>query len=171
MRDVFRKGDAWFRTGDLAYRDARGYYYFVDRVGDTFRWKGENVSTTEVSEAIAIFPGVRQANVYGVKVPGYDGRVGMAALDVDDATNFDLAALRDHIAAQLPIYARPIFLRFHRDLAITGTFKLIKTDLVAEGFDVARIADPVYFDDRERGAFRRIGPEFIDELLAGTIKL
>ena len=151
------EGDAWFRTGDLhAPRRARAIIYFVDRIGDTFRWKGENVSTTEVSEAIATFPGVREANVYGVSVPGYEGRAGMAALVVDDADHFDLAGLRAHIAAHLPAYARPVFLRFRRDLDMTGTFKQKKTELVAEGFDPALSDDPIYFDDRSLGAYARV---------------
>jgi fatty-acyl-CoA synthase len=171
LRDVFREGDAWFRTGDLLRRDAAGYYYFVDRIGDTFRWKGENVSTTEVGEAIATFPGVREANVYGVAVPGNEGRAGMAALVVDGADQFDLAGLRAHIAAHLPPYARPVFLRFRRDLDMTGTFKQKKTDLVAEGFDLPQGADPVYFDDRTTGAYARVGPTLVAALRAGAIKL
>ncbi|MGA2793741.1 MAG: long-chain-acyl-CoA synthetase, partial [Roseiarcus sp.] len=115
LRDVFRKGDAWFRTGDLLRRDASGYYYFIDRIGDAFRWKGENVSTTEVAEAVAAFPGVRQANVYGVCAPGHEGRAGMAALVVEGGDDFDLSGLRAHIAERLPAYARPVFLRFRRD--------------------------------------------------------
>ena len=142
LRDVFGAGDAWFRTGDLMRRDAAGYYYFVDRIGDTFRWKGENVSTTEVAEAIATFPGVREANVYGVAVPGYEGRAGMAALVVDGAPDFDLPGLRAHIATHLPTYARPVFLRFRRDLEMTSTFKQKKTELVAEGFDLPPEAIP-----------------------------
>ena len=97
LRDVFEKGDVWFRTGDLMRKDARGYFYFVDRIGDTFRWKGENVSTTEVAEAMGTFEGVQDANVYGVSVPGRDGRAGMAAIVVAD--NVNLTALRDHLAA------------------------------------------------------------------------
>jgi fatty-acyl-CoA synthase len=171
LRDVFRDGDAWFRTGDLLRRDGAGYYYFVDRIGDTFRWKGENVSTTEVSEAIATFPGVREANVYGVAVPGNEGRAGMAALVVDGVDQFDLAALRAHIAAHLPPYARPVFLRFRRDLDMTGTFKQKKTELVAEGFDLPEGADPVYFDDRALGAYAPITSRFVAALRAGSIKL
>jgi fatty-acyl-CoA synthase len=171
LRDVFREGDAWFRTGDLLRRDASGYFYFVDRIGDTFRWKGENVSTTEVAEAIAIFPGVQEANVYGVSVPGHEGRAGMAALVVEDATSFDLPGLRAHIAAHLPAYARPVFLRFRRDLDVTGTFKLKKTDLVAEGFDIASGGDPVYFDDRTLGAYVAVTADFALALRAGSVKL
>ena len=171
LRDVFREGDAWFRTGDLLRRDASGYFYFVDRIGDTFRWKGENVSTTEVAEAIAIFPGVQEANVYGVSVPGHEGRAGMAALVVEDAPSFDLAGLRAHIAAHLPAYARPVFLRFRRDLDVTGTFKLKKTDLVAEGFDLPDGGDPVYFDDRTLGAYVPVTADFALALRAGSVKL
>ncbi len=91
LRDVFKKGDVWFRTGDLMRRDEHGYFYFVDRIGDTFRWKGENVSTGEVGEVLAAAPGIREANVYGVSVPGAEGRAGMASLVVDG--DFSLDAL------------------------------------------------------------------------------
>jgi fatty-acyl-CoA synthase len=152
-------------------RDAAGYYYFVDRIGDTFRWKGENVSTTEVSEVIATFPGVREANVYGVSVPGYEGRAGMAALVADGADHFDLAGLRAHVAAHLPAYARPVFLRFRRDLDMTGTFKQKKTELVAEGFDPSLGDDAIYFDDRSLGAYARVTADFAPALRAGLVKL
>ena len=99
LRDVLKKGDLWFRTGDLMRRDEHGYFYFVDRVGDTFRWKGENVSTNEVSEAINMAPGILEANVYGVHVPGSEGRAGMAALVVDG--DFDL----DGLPAQMHVHA------------------------------------------------------------------
>ena len=131
LRDVFEPGDAWFRTGDLMRTDASGFFYFVDRIGDTFRWKGENVSTSEVAEAITAFPGVIEATVYGVAVPGTEGAAGMAALVVDGA--FDLAALRSHLARGLPAYARPLFLRIQDRIEVTATFKHKKTDLVREG--------------------------------------
>ena len=89
LHDVFKKGDAWFRTGDLMRRDDHGYFYFVDRIGDTYRWKGENVATSEVAEALSTVPGIREANVYGVSVPGMDGRAGMAALVVDGSVRHD----------------------------------------------------------------------------------
>src|SRR5215831_16451358 len=103
LRNVFEKGDAWFRTGDLLRKDENGYFYFVDRIGDTYRWKGENVATSEVSEAITGFPGINEANVYGVSVAGRDGRVGMAAVVVDG--QLDLKGLRAHIVSHLPDYA------------------------------------------------------------------
>ena len=124
LRDVFEPGDAWFRTGDLVRQDANGYFYFVDRVGDTFRWKGENVSTVEVAETLARFSGVREAVVYGVAVPGHDGRAGMAALVVDSVATFDLDGFRAFVAERLPVYARPIFLRFRTELEVNATFKL-----------------------------------------------
>ena len=105
LRDVFEKGDAWFRTGDLMRKDANGYFYFVDRIGDTFRWKGENVATSEVQEAITVFPGIVEANVYGVAIPGKDGRAGMAAVVAEG--NIDLNAFREHLVASLPELCPP----------------------------------------------------------------
>jgi fatty-acyl-CoA synthase len=144
LRDVFTKGDAWFRTGDLMREDVDGYFYFVDRIGDTFRWKGENVSTTEVAEAIARYPGVAEANVYGVKVDKLDGRAGMAA--ITPADGFDLTGLRDHLVRELPGYARPIFIRIQPAIETTGTFKYRKIDLVHDGFDPAKTEHRLYFD-------------------------
>ena len=171
LHDVFKPKDAWFRTGDLMRRDARGYYYFVDRIGDTFRWKGENVSTTEVAETIDSFAGVRELIVYGVAVSGHDGRAGMAALVVEDIATFDFEGLRAHLAERLPAYARPLFLRFRTDLEMTSTFKPKKTQLVAEGFDPARTAEPVFFDDRGAGAWRPVDAALLDGLDAGTVRL
>src|SRR5690348_4601613 len=146
LRDVFVKGDAWFRSGDLMRRDAAGFFYFVDRVGDTFRWKGENVSTGEVADALCGWPEVREAVVYGVDVPGYDGRAGMASLVVDGAP--DLEGLRTHLAARLPEYARPVFIRLIPEIETTGTFKPRKQDLVRTGFDPHAMSDALFVNDR-----------------------
>jgi fatty-acyl-CoA synthase len=151
VRDVFEKGDAYFRTGDLLRSDAAGFYYFVDRIGDTFRWKGENVATGEVAEVLATFPGVREANVYGVKVPNNEGRAGMAALVADAA--LDLAGLWAHVEKNLAAYARPLFLRFQPELEVTGTLKHRKVALAEEGFDPARVSDPLWFADAARGRY------------------
>jgi fatty-acyl-CoA synthase len=171
LRDVFRKGDAWFATGDLMMRDARGYYYFLDRAGDTFRWKGENVSTTQVSEIITAFTGIKEANVYGVSVPGTEGRAGMAAIVVKDVECFDLVTFRRHLRENLPAFARPLFLRFQRQLEITSTFKLRKVDLVAEGFDPSRSTDAIFFDDPATGTFIPVDPALYEQITQGRIRL
>jgi fatty-acyl-CoA synthase len=169
LRDVLAPGDAWFRTGDLMRRDRRGYFYFVDRIGDTFRWKGENVSTAEVAGTICRCAGIRDANVYGVAVPGHEGRAGMAAIAADAA--LDLAALRAHLHAQLPAYARPLFLRIRSEIDMTMTFKQKKVDLVTEGFDPRRTSDAIYFDDAREGAYVRVAPALFQELMDGRIRL
>jgi len=169
LRDVFEPGDAWFRTGDLMRRDRHGYFYFVDRIGDTFRWKGENVSTAEVAEALCRFPGVRDANVYGVAVAGHEGRAGMAAIVADD--ELDLAALRAHLHALLPDYARPRFLRIRGEIEMTMTFKQKKVDLVAQGFDPAQSADVIYFDDPRAGAFVHLDAALHGQIIGGAIRL
>jgi fatty-acyl-CoA synthase len=171
LRDVFKPGDAWFRTGDLVKQDARGYFYFVDRIGDTFRWKGENVSTTEVAETLQQFPGVQEAVVYGVAVPQHDGRAGMAALVVDTPATFDLDGLRAFLTERLPAYARPLFLRFRSQIEVTGTFKQRKVELVAEGFDPRRVGDPVYFDDRAAGGYGPIRDAWLEALESGEVRL
>ena len=152
LRDVFAPGDVWFRTGDLMRRDARGFFHFVDRIGDTFRWKGENVATTEVADVLCACPGVREASVYGVAVPGAEGRAGMAALVVEP--DVALAQVRDHLAAHLPRYAHPVFLRLRRELAHTGTFKVQKTTDASDGFDPAVIDDPLFVLDPATQAYR-----------------
>ncbi|MBI1213239.1 MAG: long-chain-acyl-CoA synthetase [Alphaproteobacteria bacterium] len=169
LRDVFAKGDAWFRTGDLLKQDKAGYYYFIDRIGDTFRWKGENVATSEVAEAISIFPGVKEANVYGVKVPGTDGRAGMASLVVEGG--LDLGKFKTHVEKNLPVYARPIFLRLQPEIEVTVTFKHRKVELVKEGFDPRAIKEPLYFLDPVDANYVPLTPELYDRINAGEIRL
>ncbi len=140
LRDVFASGDAWFRTGDLMRRDAAGFFYFVDRLGDTFRWKGENVSTAEVADVLGRCPGVTAITVYGVAMPGQEGRAGMAAIEA--GPGFDPALLARHAAA-LPPYARPLFIRL-TTLSTTGTFKPVKAALVREGYDAAAVTDELF---------------------------
>ncbi|MGY2046987.1 long-chain-acyl-CoA synthetase [Methylobacterium sp. JK268] len=169
LRDVFKPGDAWFRTGDLMRIDRQGFYFFVDRVGDTFRWKGENVATTEVAAALARAPGVREAVVYGVAVPGTEGRAGMAALAV--GPGFDLATLRAHLAAELPAYARPLFLRLRGSFEITETFKQKKQALGDEGFDPERVGDPLFFDDAAAGAYVPLDADLHARIVGGAVRL
>jgi fatty-acyl-CoA synthase len=169
LRDVFKKGDAWFRTGDLMKRDELDYFYFMDRVGDTFRWKAENVATGEVAAVLSSFPGVTQANVYGVAIPGYDGRAGMAA--VVSEREVDMAALKAHIDASLPHYARPVFLRLSQETETTGTFKFKKTNLVKAGFDPANVSDPLYAEISGEEAYQAITPELYQKIISGELRL
>ena len=169
LRDVFEAGDAWFRTGDLMRKDAAGYFYFVDRIGDTFRWKGENVSTAEVSEALTAFPGVTAADAYGVTIPGAEGRAGMAALAVDDT--FELAAFRKHLVERLPDYARPLFLRITGEIAVTATFKHKKSELMRQGYDPTVVEDAIYFNDPSRQAFVRLDRALYERIQAKAIRL
>jgi fatty-acyl-CoA synthase len=169
LRDVFVRGDTWYRTGDLMRKDEQGFFYFVDRVGDTYRWKGENVSTGEVAAVMTSFSGVREAAVYGVTVPGTDGRAGMAALVVDP--DFDHIAFRDHLVSRLPDYARPLFLRIVPGIELTGTFKLRKQDLAVEGYDPAKVSDALYFDDRQRQVYVALDGKLHERLQSGLMRL
>jgi fatty-acyl-CoA synthase len=167
--NVFKEGDAWYRTGDLMRRDERGFYYFVDRVGETYRWKGENVSTAEVLTALTASRGVVDGVVYGVAVPGADGRAGTAALVVNE--DFDLAAFHAEVASRLPPYARPVFLRLLTTLEATGTFKPRRQDLVQAGFDPARISDPLYFDDSRSQSYASMDAALFAAISSGALRI
>jgi fatty-acyl-CoA synthase len=169
LRDVFAKGDIWFRTGDLMRKDADGYFYFVDRIGDTFRWKGENVATCEVAETLTSIPGVKEANVYGVRVGNLEGRAGMAALVTSES--FDLAEFRRRSREDLPPYAVPLFVRMCEHSDITGTFKMRKYDLVDQGFDPNRMVDPVYFDNPETNRYESVDPTLFARIRDGQIRI
>ena len=169
LSDVFEPGDAWVRTGDLMRKDEKGYFYFVDRIGDTFRRKGENVATSEVSEAICTFPGVKHANVYGVAVPGTEGRVGMAAVVAE--RELDLNGFRKYLTSRIPPYARPLFLRIRRTVDLTGTFKYSKTELIRQGFDPTATQDTLYFDHPESEAFVPLDKQLYERIQCGSIRL
>jgi fatty-acyl-CoA synthase len=169
LRDVFAIGDAWFRTGDLMMLDKQGYFHFVDRVGDTFRWKGENVATSEVNDAIRDCPGVLDASTYGVAVPGGDGRAGMAAIVVVDG--FDCKALAEHLSRRLPAYAIPVFVRLSKALDATETFKQNKQQLIREGFDPSIVTDPLLLRDPASGDYRPIDRSLHARVVGGAIRL
>jgi fatty-acyl-CoA synthase len=169
LRDVFAPGDAYFRTGDLLRCDADGYYFFVDRIGDTFRWRGENVATSEVAEILAQHPGVRDVCVYGVEVPGEEGRAGMAAIVCDGA--FAGAALGRHVCRHLPAYARPLFVRRLPKIATTGTFKHRKGDLAREGFNPNTVRDRLFFLDPATHAYRALDRSHYARILAGRLRI
>ena len=145
FHNVFEYGDLWFNTGDLLRDLGCDHAQFVDRLGDTFRWKGHNVSTTEVEEVLNVFDQVLLSSVYGIQIPSTEGRAGMAAIiPTSSVENFDVKALADKFRKNLAPYAIPIFLRFKSNLSITPTFKLKKVKLKKEGFDSEKIEDPLY---------------------------
>ncbi len=166
LRNVFRKGDQYFRSGDLLRRDADGFFYFVDRIGDTFRWKGENVSTAEVADVLTHDPGIDEATVVGVPVPNMDGQAGLAA--VVPAGDFD-PDLFWRAVSDLPSYAQPRFVRVMGDLAKTGTFKIQKNELRKDGVDPAAVPDPLYV--RTAGGYERLTEERWAEVKEGRLKL
>lgn len=169
LRDVFEKGDAWFRSGDLMSRDRAGYIYFKDRIGDTFRWKGENVATNEVAETLSQYPGIKTANVYGVEIPGTDGRAGMASLTVAD--DFDISDLRAFLAKELPPYAVPLFIRIEPEAQTTGTFKYRKVELVEEGYDVSKVSDPIYFGAMGSDSYEPLTADGVVKINAGEVRI
>ncbi|MDH0291269.1 long-chain-acyl-CoA synthetase [Pseudomonas sp. GD04087] len=143
-RNVFKEGDTWFNTGDLMRDIGFKHTQFVDRLGDTFRWKGENVSTTEVENALGAFPGVEDAVVYGVEIPGTNGRCGMAALRLADSASLDTTELAAHLDRELPAYAVPLFLRLLAQVETTGTFKYKKTDLKRNAYDPSTVTEALF---------------------------
>ena len=172
LRDVFKPGDSWFNTGDLVKTIDVGFamglphYQFVDRVGDTFRWKSENVSTNEVGETINGHPQVEFCNIYGVEVPGADGRAGMASMVLsDNAGGLDLESFSAYVSEQLPSYARPVFLRIQPEMDTTGTFKMVKGDLRKEAYDLEQITDALYVMKPRSKVYEKLSAE-----LAATIK-
>jgi fatty-acyl-CoA synthase len=168
LRDVLAKGDAWFRTGDLMKLDEGGYFHFIDRVGDTFRWKGENVATSEVTQAVVDCPGVVDATTYGVEIPGADGRAGMVAVVVDEG--FDLGALQHHLSGRLPAYACPVVVRICATLATTETFKQKKHDLMREGFDPRLVKEPLFLKDPNSDSYLPVDAGIHARILDGSIR-
>jgi fatty-acyl-CoA synthase len=166
MRDVFKKGDQYFRSGDLLRRDADGFYYFVDRIGDTFRWKGENVSTAEVADLITEHDAIDEATVVGVHIPNMDGQAGLVA--VVPAREFDPDQFAQAVS-DLPSYAQPRFVRIMGGLAKTGTFKIQKADLRKDGVDPSTVADPLYV--RMNGGYAPLTAERWSEVKEGRLKL
>ncbi|XP_068778054.1 long-chain fatty acid transport protein 3 [Struthio camelus] len=167
LRDVFTEGDTYFSTGDLMEQDSAQFVRFRDRTGDTYRWKGENVATTEVAEALVAHAALQDATVYGVSVPGHEGRAGMAALVLRPGCRLDGAGLYRHLEQLLPPYARPRFLRLQERLEMTETFKQQKVRLAQEGFDPARVPDPLFLLDEAARTYVPLGPRLWEDVVAG----
>jgi solute carrier family 27 (fatty acid transporter), member 1/4 len=188
IKDVFKAGDLYFNSSDILVMDLYGYYYFKDRTGDTFRWKGENVASAEVEGIVMKVAGLSDCVVYGVdvsshldlvkdekvyevpfQIPELEGKAGMAAI-VDPENRIDLDFLASGIKGSLPPYARPVFIRIMPELPMTGTFKLKKRDLQLEGFDLTKITDPIYVVQRD-GSYKRLTNESYEEIKSGKAKL
>lgn len=168
-RDVFTKGDMAFLTGDVLEMDELGYVYFKDRTGDTFRWKGENVSTAEVEATVSGIVKLNDAVAYGVEIPGQEGRAGMVAI-VDENNQLDLEKLYRDLQLALPAYARPLFIRILKNVDTTGTFKLKKTEYRKEGYDIAKTKDPMYYLDAKSGMYKPLDNQAYEDILNQRIR-
>ena len=164
-----KTGDRFFNSGDLVTLHENAWLSFADRVGDTFRWKGENVSTNEVAETLNGARGVLEANVYGVMVPGADGRAGMASLNHDET--FSLSDFTKFVIDNLPGYQRPYFLRLQQEMRITGTFKHQKVDYRKEGYDPKIISDPLYILDQDQDQYRPVDEALFDSIKSGEYQI
>ena len=173
FRNVFNDGDSWFNTGDIlktmdvGFALGRKHYQFVDRVGDTFRWKSENVSTNEVAEILNLFNQVNMANVYGVKIPKSEGRAGMVAFNCE-LKEFNWCDFSDFVAEKLPKYAQPVFIRIIKELETTGTFKLKKNDLREEAYHLDKIkGDQIYIKKPGNSSYEVLDRSYYDIIMSG----
>ncbi|XP_045455735.1 long-chain fatty acid transport protein 1-like [Melitaea cinxia] len=170
VRNVRVKGDCYFNTGDILVMDYYGYFYFKDRTGDTFRWRGENVSTAEVEGVISNLVGLKDAVVYGVSIPHVEGKAGMAAI-ADPERKVDLISLAKGLKTSLPAYSRPLFVRILPEPPLTATFKLKKRELMEQGFNVNLHDDPMYFLDPKSGMFVPLTQKLYDDITQGVVRL
>jgi citronellyl-CoA synthetase len=174
IRNALEIGDSWFNTGDLMKTVDVGYtlgyphYQFVDRIGDTFRWKSENVSTNEVGEIINAFDQIKFCNIYGVEIPNADGRAGMAAITLNDGVSeLDIDRFSTFVANELPSYAIPIFLRIQKDIEVTGTFKMLKGDLRKQGYDRSQFPDPLYIMRNGEKTYSILEVDYLEKVNTG----
>lgn len=170
LKDVFVKGDRWFNSGDMVINQGFKHIAFGDRLGDTFRWKGENVATTEVEAVANNFPGVEHSVAYGVEIPGTDGRAGMAALTLKNTDEFDATAFSRHITEKLPAYAVPVFVRLIEQQEITGTFKYRKVELKKESYDLTQVSDPLFVMPSGSSEFVPLDPELESQIKQQTLR-
>jgi acyl-CoA synthetase (AMP-forming)/AMP-acid ligase II len=170
LHNVLKEGDCYFHSGDLVQLAENDYFSFVDRMGDTFRWKSENVSTNQVSNVVNRFGQMEDVNVYGVQVAGQEGRCGMAAIKLLDGAVIDWAKLGAFVCENLPSYARPYFIRLRDTIDATNSFKQVKSQLQKEGFNPSEIKDPLYFLDPDQGSYVQLTPELYTQIIDHTIK-
>lgn len=171
LRNVFVHGDAYFLSGDILRMDEEGYLYFCDRTGDTFRWKGENVSTTEVESVVMRILEHRDACVYGVEVPGAEGKAGMAAIAVGDMATLDVSTLAQKLFVDLPSYAVPVFIRLSPSVDMTGTYKMQKNRFRSEGYDTRKVSDPLYILELRERKYVPLDGDHFEQVMGGTYRL
>jgi citronellyl-CoA synthetase len=169
-RNVFREGDEYFDSGDLVMLHENDYFSFVDRLGDTFRWKSENVSTNQVSDVVNKFGHMEDANVYGVQVPGMEGRCGMVAIKLLEGESIDWEAFSAYINEKLPPYARPYFVRLRDKIDATNSFKQVKQQLQKEGFNPTLVKDPLYFLDPHTDQYVPLTEEIYRDILDQKVR-
>jgi fatty-acyl-CoA synthase len=168
--DVFAKGDRWYHSGDMLRYNEEGFFFFVDRIGDTFRWKGENVSTGEVCEVVGRYKGVSECNIYGVQIPLCEGRAGMASILPNE--HFKKSCFYRFVTEKLPSYAQPLFLRMRtEENDKTATFKFRKFQYQTEGFDPSKISDKLYFRDDRQRTYVEMTQSLYNVLITGSILL
>ena len=171
FHDVFKKGDYYYNSGDYMRHLGFRHLQFVDRLGDTYRWKGENVSTTEVENVISEFGNIAESIAYGVKIPGTNGRAGMSVLVFKDLDQpLDGQLLYQHLQETLPPYAIPLFLRIRGQSDITGTFKYKKNDLKEEGFDLKKVEEPLYALVPGSKKYEILTPEMYENIMSGEYR-
>ena len=170
IRDAFKKGDMWFNTGDMLRNMGFRHAQFVDRLGDTFRWKGENVATMEVEKALDSFKGVSSSAVFGIGMPRGDGKAGMAAIIKDEGASIDFEALTAHLRAVLPKYAVPLFIRFVDDFQWTATHKIKKTDLKNEGYDPEKVKKDLFVLLPGASTYTAVNRDIYKEIMNGKYK-
>lgn len=166
VRNAFREGDCWFNSGDVMSPQGMGHAAFVDRLGDTFRWKGENVATTQVEAALVSDESVEECTVFGVEVPRTGGRAGMAAVKLREGAEFDGKSLARAVYGQLPVYALPLFVRIVKELAQTTTFKSRKVELRDQGYG-PDVEDPLYVLAGRDEGYVPFYDEYPDEVAEG----
>lgn len=166
IRNVHRIGDSFFSSGDLVTIDKYYYVYFKDRIGDTYRWRGENVSTNEVESIMARFLQLTDVAVFGVEIAGEEGRIGMAAIvEAESESNIDLVALIAFLRKSLPAYAIPHFIRIIKQIAFTGTMKISKHDLKKDAYNMDKVKDPLYYLDNQSGFYKPLTRTIYEDIM------
>ena len=167
--NLFHKNQKAFNTGDVLIQDWNGFVYFVDRLGDTFRWKGENVSTLEVEDVVSKRLNSIEVACYGVEIPGQEGKAGMIAIITDSDIN--LKGLEEDIKKDLPQYARPLFIRLTPSIEHTGSLKLIKKQLIIDNFNINAYNDKTFYYDVKDQAYKILTKQIYDQILDQKFKI